>query len=123
MVWRTIRDFEGKGYSVTFTDVRILIRPCCEAGVQGVVLAQLVRPAPPHTSSEGCTKHLGPNRAELKSRPHPLPVWDTLILAGSHDLLSTPVPRSGLDGHRGLLPDSVICSFQSSGQVTASRMV
>lgn len=42
-VWRTIRDFEGKGYSATFTDVRILICPCWGAGV---VLAQLVRPNP-----------------------------------------------------------------------------
>lgn len=43
VVWRTIRDFEGKGYSATFTDVRILICPCWGAGV---VLAQLVRPNP-----------------------------------------------------------------------------
>lgn len=36
VVWRTIRDFEGKGYSATFTDVRILICPCWGAGGRGL---------------------------------------------------------------------------------------
>lgn len=36
VVWRTIRDFEGKGYSATFTDVRILICPCWGAGGWGL---------------------------------------------------------------------------------------
>lgn len=107
-VWRTIRDFGGKGYSATFTDVRIIC-PCWSFGVLGVVLAKLVHSAPPHTFSEGCDEHLGPNRCEPKSRPHPHPVWGTLILVGSDDLLSTPVPWSGLDGHSGLLLDSVLC--------------
>lgn len=43
------------------------------------------------TFPEGCSKHLGRSRPELKSCPHPT-LSGALIPVGSDDLLSTPGP-------------------------------